>query len=622
MPWNKLTSPCNETISARLYFIIALVPTTALSIAILSIQNARYTGSILRLVQSNRGSVQIIIQVVSAGAGLLQILAVRTICNFFFRLRLQKAPMRLEKLSLWTAVATAQVDFNLSFRNLAICSLVAVFSIVPGALWTGALTPIVVSTELLRGTIDAPHFTAASAHFWNSEFVTRQPNMSLWNLVDNCQQVQDQRGFIPSCPVPALQPLLLLSASSATTIDSSPRLHAKLDNSQWTYIGRSYGVGASVALTAPAFSAKSAANGTNLYQYLENGYLSDVTCIKNSTSAFAIQIEETGIGFDELSIYHVMGPLPNEPAGVHEYFPMVNFSDDYSELLAWAARSINGWNSIAIASGKHNYTDLNKTQCDVTFAPTTFNVSVDTTAKTITVTISKPSATDIEPTGNLTTNVINSLNLLSRMSGTLYQPVLGNALSLNTASMAHRLSLHNSSSNEDAITLGVADSVTAIVDDVLVAYGASQLVNANDTEPQAAIGYIKAVQIGTHVYIKSIFALNVFIIFGVLFEAIRTRCWANLMKFNPLDIKSIIISASAGGEELARVLARWCRAEALPSWDGDASHPGLRSVEVGLGESPAVSDMLAIKSVSCHDDLAVGLTKTYKFQRSATPVEE
>ena len=46
------------------------------------------------------------------------------------------------------------------------------------------------------------------------------------------------------------------------------------------------------------------------------------------------------------------------------------------------------------------------------------------------------------------------------------------------------------------------------------------------------------------------------------------------MKFNPLDIKSVIISASAGGEELSKVLARWCRAGDLPSWDGDARHPG------------------------------------------------
>ena len=409
--------------------------------------------------------------------------------------------MRLEKLSLWTAVATAQVDFNLSFRSLAICLLVAIFCVVPGALWTGALTPIVVSTGLLHGTIDAPRFSAASACFWNSEFQIREPGMFLWNLVNSCQLVQDQRGFIPSCPVPALQPLLLLSASSATTTDSSPRLHAKLDNSQWTYIGRSYGVGASVALAAPNLGAEFVANGTEFYQYLEDGYLSDVTCIKNSTSAFAVHLEETGIGSDGLSLYNVKGSLPNEPAGVYEYFPMMNFNDDYSEILAWAARSVNGWNSIAIASGKQNYTDLNQTQCEVTFAPTTFNVSVDTAAKAITVTISKPSAVDIEPTGNLTANVINSLNLLSRMSDTLYQPVLGNALSLNTVSMTHRLSLQNPSSNEDAITLGVADSFTAIIDDVLVAYGASQLVNANDTTPQAAIGYVKAVQIGTRMYI-------------------------------------------------------------------------------------------------------------------------
>lgn len=625
MPWNKHTSPGNETITARLYPFIVLLPTTALSIAVLSIQNAKYTGSILSLVQSNRASLQIIVQVVSHGVALLQISTLRSIFNFSSRLRIRIAPMHVEKLSLWTAIATTQVDFNLSVRYLAICLLVALLCVVPGALWTGALTPVIVSTGLLSGTIDIPRFSASSAHFWNSEFEIREPGMDLWNLINNCQQVHDQRGFIPSCPVPALQPLLLLSASSATTIDGSPRLHAKLDNSQWTYIGRSYGVGASVALAAlvaPGLGANSTASGTETYQYIEDGYLSNVTCIKNSTSAFAIHLEETGIGFDGLSAYNAGGSLPNEPAGVVEYFPLMSFHDDYSEILAWAARSINGWNSVAIASGKQNYTDLNQTQCEVTFAPTAFNITVDTTAKTIKVTTFKSSTDDIEPTGNLTFNAINSLNLLSRMSGTLYQPVLGDALSLNTVNMAHRLSLQDSSSNDDAITLGVADSFAAIIDDILVAYGASQLINAQDTTSQAATGDVKAVRIGARVYIELVFALNALIIVGVLFEAVRTQCWAKLVKFNPLDIKSVIISASAGGDELARLFARRCRAENLPIWDGDARHSGLRNLEVGLVESTAVPDMLAVKSVSYDGDLAMTTNSTHQIQKSTTLVEK
>ena len=267
--------------------------------------------------------------------------------------------------------------------------------------------------------------------------------------------------------------------------------------------------------------------------------------------------------------------LPNEPPGVYEYFPIVSWHDDYSEMLAWAARSINGRNCIAIASGRQNYTNLNQTQCDVTFSPTKFNVSVDLTVKTIQV-VALPdiSATDINPTGNLTANVIHSLNLLSRMSGTLYQPILGEALSLNIVNIAGLLSYQDTSSTT-ITNLGVAASFTAMIDDILVAFGASQIINAGDTVPSSATGTVIAVRVGESPYTAIVFCLNAVILVAVLFEAVRTRFWIQLTKFDPLDIKSLLVSASAGGGKLAKMLDKW---------DGDAKHAGLRSLQVRVGD--------------------------------------
>ena len=304
MTYNEQKSAGTETCSAKVYHIIALLITTILATISLSTRNALYTGSALDLVQHNRINVQVIVQIVSYTAAFLQLFILRKLFSFSFRLQIRKATMYLEKLSLYTAIANSQVDINLNLQNLLICLLIAFLAIIPGALWTGALTPILVPKQLEIGNISVPRFTVSSAHVWNSEFEIRQPNMSLWNLINNCQQVQDQRGYVPSCPVPALQPLLLLSARTATTIDGSPRRHAKFDNSDWTYEGRSYGVGSSVALASPQLSTSTTVNGTQKYHYLEDGYLSNVTCIKNNTSAFAIHFEENGIGSDPIAVYY------------------------------------------------------------------------------------------------------------------------------------------------------------------------------------------------------------------------------------------------------------------------------------------------------------------------------
>lgn len=304
MTYNQQITVGAESYSAKVFHIIALLITTVLAIISLSTRSAHYTGSLLSLVQHHRTNVQVIVQIVSYTAAFLQLYILRKIFSFAFRLHIRKATMSLEKLSLYTAIANCQVDLNLSLWNLLICLLITLLAIIPSVLWTGALTPVLVPRQLEIGKISVPRFTVSSTDVWNSEFQIREPNMSLWNLVNNCQEVQDQRGYVPSCPVPALQPLLLLSARTATTIDNSSRRHAKFDNSDWTYKGRSYGVGSSVALASPQLSTGATVSGTEQYHYLEDGYLSNVTCIKNNTSAFAIHLEDSGVGADPIAIYY------------------------------------------------------------------------------------------------------------------------------------------------------------------------------------------------------------------------------------------------------------------------------------------------------------------------------
>lgn len=591
-----------EGTGVKVLHVLAILLTTLVTTFLLSRQTYLYGGAIVDVVKQERASLQILVQVLSHGLALLQIYALRTLFNFASRLYLQRRTISLESLAFWTALSNAQVDWSLSLGYMASSLMVVGLFIVPGGLWAGALSPILTTSLQLQGTMNVSAFSLRTANIWDIEFYTVPGQyMLLWNYITQCpKQIHDQRGFIPACPVPALQGLLLLSVSSATTIDGEPRLHSKLDNSQWTYVGRSYGMGSSIALTEPLFPPHSgSASMTSTYEYNETGYLSTVTCIKNSTSAFSFGLEAYGVGDDGIAVYHAAGPLPNEPQpDVHEYYPVTSFHNTSENLLAWAARSIDGVNMIAVASGLANYTNLNQTQCEVVFTPATFNVAVNTTDKSISVQHIPFSERDLEPTGRLTANVMDSVNLLARMSNTLYVSVLGNALSLNVLNMQERL--NRSVADDDIVTSAVADSFAAVIDDLLVAYGASQVVIAQDTTPTPVLGLTEGVRIGEPVYVYAIFVLNVAIIIVMIVEALRNSAWRGLLKFDYTSVKTLIVSSSAGGSEVARAVSEQHRDTDAQEWLGNPRDTVFRHVQVGLTISESVPGMFAIRPL--HQD--------------------
>ncbi|KAK4937875.1 hypothetical protein LTR10_021596 [Elasticomyces elasticus] len=390
--------------------------------------------------------------------------------------------------------------------------------------------------------------------------------------------------MVTFCPSPGV---LLQSASTATTRDRTPRLHSKLDNIEWTYVGRSYGAGSSVALTQPTFFDTNASPLVQHYMYQETGYLPGITCTKNGTSAFGFELAvDNGAG--GLGFYYATGSLPNEPEGVSESYPVTAFGNVSANLLGWAARSINARNTIAVASGNFNYTELNQTQCDVVFTPTIFNVSVNVTSKLISVEPVLRSTLDIEPSGNLTSNVIDSLNLLSRMSNSHYVSILGDTLSLNVQNMQQKFNASNAT--DEIVTSAVADSFLAIIDDVLVAYGASQIVFSEDMAPTTVVGFAEAVRIGEPAYIYAMFAVNTIIILAMIFEAIRTKIWRGLLALDYADIKSAIVSSSAGGLEIARIHSK--------EQDASASQTETSScLKIGLAMSVTVPGVLAMTAV-------------------------
>lgn len=573
------------SIEEKLLPALALILPTGVSIFLVSVRNRLWDGDFHDFVQSSRSAVQVIVQILSLVLAMLQIYALRKLFTLGTRLLLGGRRLSLDTLSLWAAISQAKLDSSLSKRYVVIIIAFVALTALPSALWAGALTPI-LSTDRQTGTIDIPAFTSKSQSVWASQFQIRPSgqDIQVWNVLDNCTEIHDIRGFVPTCPVPALQGFFLTSASSATSKTAGePRLHSKLDNVRWSYSGRSFGVGASAGIAVTA-SIKGS-NAFIAYQYQEVGYRAHVQCTKNMSSNIAVELyESTPLGY---TWYVLTGSLANEPNGTGELYPVSSW-DNPPKILVWAARSYEGNNMATIATSADEYTIFNQTQCSFTFIPAVFNVFINVTSRLIRVEERSTATLDrienFEPTGNLTFSVVQSINLLSRMSNSLYVSVIGNALQTNVYNMESQLNT-DSSENNSVLLAAVVDSFTAIIDDILVAYGASQLLNSGDSTKISVSGQKDAVRIGKHVWIYMALGLNLLLVFVYVEELIRTRLWKGLSRFDYTNIKCTIAAASAGGIGIASQIAR-----SPDKWNGSSSDSVFTRVDIIFDEGSAAAN--------------------------------
>lgn len=394
----------------------------------------------------------------------------------------------------------------------------------------------------------------------------------------NLNDVQGCRtsGVLTTCPVPALQGSLLNSIGSASKTDGSVRQHSKLDSPSWIYHGRSYGAGASIGLTNGTLAPVT----TGSISYMEYGYISDVTCSRNTSAAYGFKSNEAleDLGPNYISIFTVKGSLPNSyndgtASGTGESYSMVSTWSDLRAILAWSTRSIGGENWIAIASGNTNYTEFNQTQCQIRFRPSAFNVTANITSAIITV---APADTTQEildkntPNATLTVNAINSVNLLSRMSSSLYTSILGDALLRNLAARSG-VDPRTSDISDTTILASLEDSFTAVLDDILGAYGALQVAVCGDTTPQKLYYTGFATRIGSEPYLWLAMAMSAAVLLIQVVEMAQKKLWPGLALFNPFDVKSMMIAVSAGGTDLANQLVQKKKSDSAMTPDSNGS---------------------------------------------------
>lgn len=586
----------SERLFVRLLPFILPLGTTIVSVILIALQRATIFDQYSVSISNNRTTTGLIVQLVSVVLAAAQIYALGVIIQFAFRLRCTNDSVSLRALSFWSAMATPRVDFSLPIGKAVVLLGFVLASSGPGAVWAGALTPIAVDRVLTSLTIDLPSYTEATNSTWDAQFLPGDAIDTLIHVnqtstyygitrtLESCHKVTNQKiGRIYSCPVPDYAGDLLGSAGTASPLLLAPRLHSKFDNASWTFQGRSNGVGSSPGLQQP----RGLQDSTHLmfYNYTEPGYSSQVKCINNNTANYTLSSSEmildgfaSGLGI-EFGIIGVVveGRLPNTPpTQVEGYATAVSPGDG---VFAWSVVSHWHRNILAIA-GDGQYYEYQNVQCEILFTPTSFQVSVNTIQQTINVTESKDLKSppqDIETTGDLMFNTVISLDLLSRISSNIGVSSLGDSILKNRDAYAAR----QGTSTADAKLPALEDSIQAMTDDLLVAFGAAQLGIAAEYSQEASTttslwGTHKGIQIGNTSYIIASLVISVALLFISVYEAARTRLWRQVTVFSFDDIKSLVVAASTGGTSIAQAIEHRHSGRIWKGSPGDDVFEGIR----------------------------------------------
>ncbi|KAH3993669.1 hypothetical protein HBI56_214400 [Parastagonospora nodorum] len=512
------------------FYGLAITTTLSTLLLLSELREWRATGDIFTLANRFPGSVALFVQLFSAFLGLLHVAVICKLINYALRLRIQKVSVSLDVLRTWVDISTPRVNWDLPLRFFFPVVAMVLLCLVPAALWAGSITPS-VSRTTGNGMLLVPSYEDVSK-------IIEYPMM----IGSAGPSLRTRRGLFTYSVGQQQSGQLMGSAASASSMGKGPHVHRKLDNTGYSYSGRSFGVGASVGLMDQGISSNSQVAG---YTFQEEGYLTNVTCTYNTTSNFVLS------GPVNEWIYAASGNLPDSVDG-EEYSNYIGHDGKAIVAIGVAFSERSPRRFLSIAAGEA-YGFLNNTQCEFGFEPMLFNVTVDIGSLNITVKAVEP-LQDFNPQRNITRTAVRQFELMSNDMTNLYVSLLGEAF--NSSIAAYKMSRASMSrdpfTEEEATIAGLTNSITAMIDDILISYASAQLMVGRLFTQQPARTMVYALQFGQPGYIYAVFTLNLIIIFAVLGEATRTYGWADLGRFNYLDPRDLIIAASRGGAEIAQ----------------------------------------------------------------------
>ena len=200
---------------------------------------------------------------------------------------------------------------------------------------------------------------------------------------------------------------------------------------------------------------------------------------------------------------------------------------------------------------------------------------------------------EIEITGKLIHVATRQLEFISNDQTNLYQSLLGNSLLASIGDYNLSMSNEAESLTEAASTLaGLENSITVMLDDILVGYASAQLVVGKDFKNTNVTIQVEAIRLGEGIYIYAVAALNLLALLLVVGEAWRTRMWKDLVVFDYMDLRDVVISSSQGGRGLAET------AGAIRIAHGDAKPLIPRDVSESSGNAEVGKILVRLDKIS------------------------
>ncbi|KAL6857453.1 hypothetical protein ACO1O0_004888 [Amphichorda felina] len=521
------------------FFVLLLTTPASIFLLYCSVNQVRYSGPFFTFIVSNRPSVQFSVQIIANMFAVAQDFVLCRLINFAVRRRLVRRGMELDTLRLWTDAMVPRINWELPWQLCLPLLLFVSATMALRGIWAAALTPVELWT-MVDDRVPIPSWD-------NTTYIHEYPS----EIGKQGATLQNHKGrFSYSVGLQHLGSLLA-SASSASPTDGKPREHRKMDNSRYTYIGRSYGVGAAAGLVDSAMEDDALALA---YSYQEDGYDTDVRCVYNTTSDF--RIEETS----EQWVYAVKGELPDTDVGP-EYSNYLGY--DGSNIVAIGVAMFSDSNApdlplrryLAFATGR-SYDFLDRVQCEVDFVPTRFNITVDMRGRNVTVqpTTGGPPVKDIDPSRRLKGTVMRQFELIANDETNIYVSMVGTALNASVTDLRTRMVAQGSITMDvreaDIVLEAVANSVRVMADDMLGAYAAAQLMVGGFKKSVSSTTRMSAIAIGEMEFAVGVFVINAVIIVAFVVEVVRTKWWRGMPKFDLADMRQVAAGASQGGSGL------------------------------------------------------------------------
>lgn len=479
LPWlQKMLAKHNHHIF-KLALVAAVILPLAPSIALLAfiILKRTWGGDFVWWVYSDPADVQVIVSMIVSTLTYFNVLIISKLLwdfvgfrpsdNFVFKFLLSNVGMdsdpdeaskKVDKMTWkqWYEFFTKEWTWKDFLKGCACFGLLYA----PHIIWVGTLTPHVVPVAGDAASYRlAPDYSSATTGTWAD-------NSKGSNRAD-CHPYGGDARFYSPCIASEVSSYVYTDIASAY-YTSDPDLlsiweHTKPDNSSYSYIGRSYGVGSAAGIVQPFISVdKGIPDGVN---YTELGYVTSVNCFRNSSSAFQLARQQSATS-SSFTSFQADGRLPNSNQNVSSYFIVANTGNE--DAVGWQTESSNQEHLLAIAVAGNYYSNLSNIQCQIQFTSTNFFVSTNDTAYETTVERGQPEA-GFDPDGRLANTAVSQLGLISQYQSSPYTSDLGDALQSNF------LDDGVFSSNDTEQLSLVADALAVALDDILGYVAASQL---------------------------------------------------------------------------------------------------------------------------------------------------